>query len=131
MATHVKVIAALFLVFGALFLAGAVFTPLFLGMIAGLVGAFSEEDAAVGAVALGFTGIALSVVFALFAVPFVATGWGLLKLRPWARIAGIILAAICLTKIPFGTVFGIYALVILFKKETEALFTGSAGSTGS
>jgi hypothetical protein len=45
------------------------------------------------------------------------------KRRRWARIMGIILAALALPKIPFGTIFGIYALIILFQKDTEVLLT--------
>jgi hypothetical protein len=33
------------------------------------------------------------------------------------------MAALCLAQLPFGTAFGIYALIILFKKDTEALFS--------
>ena len=40
-----------------------------------------------------------------------------------ARIVGIIVAILSLTQFWLGTAFGIYALVILFRKETEALFT--------
>jgi hypothetical protein len=121
-ATHVKVIAALFIVCGSMLLAGALFLPLILGLVATVVGASHDPDAAVATTVLGFTGAALSVFFAVLAAPFFATGWGLLKLRPWARIAGIVLGALSLTSFPFGTVIGIYALVILFRKETEALF---------
>jgi len=76
----------------------------------------------VGAAFLGLTGAVLSVMFGLFALPFGICGWGLLKLRPWARIFGIILAAVSLMQIPFGTLLGIYALIVLFQKKTEELF---------
>jgi hypothetical protein len=55
-------------------------------------------------------------------IPFFLAGWGLLKFKPWARIFGIVLGVLCLIHIPFGTLVGIYAIVILFRKETEALF---------
>jgi hypothetical protein len=32
---------------------------------------------------------------------------------------------LCLIHIPFGTLIGIYALVILFRKDTEALFVAA------
>ena len=60
----------------------------------------------------------------LFAVPCIACGIGLLKRQRWARILGIVLAAVALIEFPIGTAFGIYALVILFSKDTEALFIG-------
>ena len=122
MATHVKVVATLFLLVGALLLALAFFTPLLMSTLAGIVGATHEEGAAIGATILGLTGIALSLILLLFAIPYVACGVGLFKFRRWARVLGIILAAIALVKFPLGTAFGIYALVILFRKDTEALF---------
>jgi len=122
MATHVKVIAVLYICLAALFLAGAFFLPLMLGVLASFVGASGEEGAAVGAAFLGLTGAILSVMFGMFALPFAICGWGLLKLRRWARILGIILAAISLTHIPFGTLLGVYALIVLFQKKTEELF---------
>jgi hypothetical protein len=125
-ATHVKIIAVLFILGGALLLAGAFFTPMILGALAAVVGSSAEEGAAVGAAVLGFTGVALSVILAVLALPNLICGWGLLKFRGWARILGIILAAIALTKFPVGTAFGVYALVILFKKETELLFEPAA-----
>jgi hypothetical protein len=122
MATHVKVVAVLFLIGGALLLAGAFFTPIIFGALASIVGASGEEGAPIGAAVLGFTGVAMSAVLVLLAVPNLICGWGLLKFRNWARILGIVLAAIALTKFPIGTAFGVYALVILFRKDTEALF---------
>jgi hypothetical protein len=121
-ATHVKVVATLFLLVGALLLALAFFTPLLMSTLAGIVGATHEEGAALGATILGLTGIALSLILLLFAIPYVACGVGLFKFRRWARVLGIILAAIALVKFPLGTAFGVYALIILFCKDTEALF---------
>ena len=126
MATHVKVIAALFLVSGALCLALAVVGPAILAAVAGMVASSGDPDAATGATVLGFAGIATSLFFGILAIPFLATSWGLFKFKPWARIAGIILAILCLTSVPFGTAFGIYAMIILFRKDTEALFVRSA-----
>jgi hypothetical protein len=55
----------------------------------------------------------------------VITGIGLLRLRPWARIAGIVISIIGLKMIPFGTIVGVYGLWVLFSKDTERLFTPS------
>jgi hypothetical protein len=123
MTTHVKVIAVLFIVCGALFVLAAFFSSIFFTVLAGLIGASGEEGAPLGAAVLGLVSIAVSAALLLFGAPAVVAGYGLLKFRPWARILAIILAAIALTKIPFGTLFGIYALVILFRRDTEALFT--------
>lgn len=122
MPTHVKVVAVLFLLFGTLALAGVFFAGLAFSIMAGMVGASADDNAPLGAAVLGLTGAAMSLVFLAFAIPAIAAGWGLLRTRRWARILGIILAAIALPKFPLGTIFGVYALVILFNKETEALF---------
>ena len=126
MVTHVKVIAVLFLIFGALGLIGAFFSGLLFGSLASLVGVSGEEDAAIGAAALGFVGTFVTVLFVVLSVPNIICGIYLLKFRPWARILAIVLAIISLLHIPFGTIFGVYALVILFHKDTEALFAGRA-----
>jgi hypothetical protein len=65
-----------------------------------------------------------------FAIPgiiaSIAAGIGLLKYKNWARIVAIILAIVYLLAIPIGTAVGIYTLVIMFNKETAALFRGEA-----
>ena len=127
MATHVKVIAVLFLVCGAMLVAMAFFMPAVLGLVAAVVRSEGDPDAAVASNVLGITGAALSLFFGVLAIPFIATGWGMLKLKSWSRIAGIVLGALLLIQIPLGTAIGIYALVILFRKDTEALFTAQPG----
>jgi hypothetical protein len=125
MVTHVKVIAVLFLVFGALGLIGAFFSGLVFGWLAGIVGLSGDPDAATGAAALGFVGTFLTVLFVVLSLPNVICGIYLLKFRPWARILAIVMAIISLIHVPFGTIFGVYALVVLFQKETEALFASN------
>lgn len=122
MATHVKVLAVLFGISGVLGVLGALFSSVVLGALAAFVGASQEPDAAVGAAVLGFTGVTLSVILFLLALPALLAAWGLWTLRAWARILAIVLGVIALIKVPLGTIFGIYALVILFRKDTEALF---------
>jgi hypothetical protein len=53
-------------------------------------------------------------------------GWGLLKFKPWARILGIVLCAINLINIPFGTILGAYGLWVLLNKDTERIFSSPA-----
>lgn len=122
MATHVKVIAALCIIFGAFGVLAALSSSLIFSALAALVGSTNDPDATAGIAALGLTGITLTIVLLVFSIPYIVCGWGLLKRRPWSRILGIVLAAISLIRVPFGTIFGIYALIILFNKETEALF---------
>ena len=122
MDTHVKVIAALYAVLGGLCVVGAFFTNVLLKFVAGFVAASGEPDAEVGVAVLGFAGTALSAILIALAIPYLATAFGLWHFKPWARIAGIIVGVFSLFNPPFGTLLGAYALVILFRKDTESLF---------
>jgi hypothetical protein len=122
MSAHVKILAVLYIVFGVLGICVALFAGLALGVFASIIGASGEHNAPLGMAVLGLTGITLALVLLILSVPGIICGWGLLKFRPWARILGIILAAIGLIRFPIGTLFGIYALWVLFQKDTEQLF---------
>jgi len=120
--THVRIVAVLFIVFGVLGVLFALFSTVLFSTLATIVGASHDEGAPLGVAVLGLTGFALTTILLILSAPSIVCGWGLLKLRKWARILGIILAAISVIRFPLGTVFGAYALWVLFQKETEALF---------
>lgn len=130
MATHVKVLAVLYLVFSALFLAGAVILLVIFGGATAVVGTAAEaEDAAIALPIIGITGMALVGFLTVMAAPGLIAGFGLLKFANWARILGIVLSALHLLNFPFGTVLGIYGLYVLLNRETERLFeAGSAAA---
>lgn len=122
MTTHVKVLGALFVAFGVLYVFLAFGSSMIMGFVAALVGNRGGEDAAVGATVLGMAGATLFVFWLCVGIPGIITGIGLLLLKPWARIVGIVLSALRLVQMPFGTILGVYGLWVLFNKETEALF---------
>jgi hypothetical protein len=122
MATHVKVLAMIHIVFGALGVIGAIAILAIFGGIAGLVGSTGEPGSAAAAPLLGGIGGLIAVVVAVVSLPGLITGIGLLNFRPWARIVGIILSAIHLINVPFGTALGIYGLWVLLNRDTEPLF---------
>lgn len=121
MQTHVKVLAWLFIIFGAFYLIGAFGVQMFVGIITAIIGAEGGQDAALGATIFGLTGTAISVFLVCMGIPGIITGIGLLKLKRWARIAGIILSAMRLISFPIGTALGVYGLWVFFDKDTEAL----------
>ena len=125
MTTHVKVLGVLYIVLSGFTLCAALFLGLGVGLAGGIVGqTASPEDAAVALPIIGLAGSALVAFLLIISLPGLIIGVGLVKLAPWARIAGIVLAAINLINIPFGTALGIYGLWVLLNKETEALFSG-------
>jgi hypothetical protein len=123
METHLKVTAVLFILMGVVLIVLAVLMSLVFSVVGGVVGASGEEDAVVALAALGLTGVALTIFLLVMSVPYIICGWGLWKRRSWARIMGIVLAILALLEFPIGTAFGVYALIILFKGETEKLFS--------
>jgi hypothetical protein len=119
--THVKVLAALYIVFGVLG------TFLGLGLMAllsiiGVAGAASDPDAWVALPILGFTGAALGAFMLAMSLPGIVAGIGLLKFKPWARILTIVLSALNLMNIPFGTILGVYGLWVMLSDEGSRLF---------
>lgn len=123
MQTHVKVLGVLFIVLSSLGLMVALGLMLAFGAAAGIVGATAEaHDAAIALPVIGLAGTALVTFLLVLSVPGLVTGIGLLKFKPWARILGIVLSALHLIHIPFGTALGIYGLWVLLNRETEPLF---------
>ena len=127
MDTHVKIVGVLYIVFGALGTLGALALMLVFGGAATAVGTTAEPgDAAIALPIIGLAGAGLVTFLLVLSLPGIIVGIGLLRYRPWARIAGIVLAVLNLINFPFGTVVAIYALWVLFHNETERRFRAPA-----
>jgi hypothetical protein len=122
METHVKVLGVLHVATGALGLTGAAVLVIVFGGTAGVIGASHDPNAAVALPIIGLTGLALVIFVIALSLPGVVIGFGLLGLRPWARIGGIVLSIFDLIVVPFGTIVGVYGLFVLFSKDAERLF---------
>jgi hypothetical protein len=123
METHVKVLGVIHIVFSAMGLCVALLMSLVFGGAAGIVGASGDPDAQIAIPIIGLTGTVLVGFLLAASLPGLVVGVGLLKLRPWARIGGIVLSIFDLIFVPLGTIVGIYGLWVLFSKDTEPLFT--------
>lgn len=125
MASHVKILGILHVVFGVLGLLVAIGLLLLFGGLAGVIGAAAVENPQEQRAAAGVLGIIGAVVFfvvVVLSLPGLIAGIGLLKFRPWARILGIVVSALDLIHVPIGTALGVYGLWVLLSNETEALF---------
>jgi hypothetical protein len=132
MEPHVKVLGILFIVYGAFGLAVSLLMLLAFGGATGLVGLAAVDEpgtllampvvGVIGSVIIGFT--------LLMAVPRIVAGFGLLGRRPWARILAVVLSALGLFNVPFGTVLGIYGLWVLLSRATASLFGIAPTATG-
>lgn len=127
MATHVRVLGVLYIALSAIGVVGALFLMLALGTATSIVGLNAEaNDAAVALPIIGIAGTALVTFLLAVSLPGLIVGIGLINLKPWARIGAMVIAVINLINIPIGTALGIYALWVLFNKDTERLFTREA-----
>ena len=117
MGTHIKVVALLNIIRGAL------------GVLAGLAvlvgGTFGSmmSGSMIGAIAGTVASVIGSVIIAALSGVCVAAGFGLLNGKPWARIVIIVLSILGLFKFPFGTILSIYSLWVLFNAETIRTFS--------
>ncbi len=66
--------------------------------------------------------IALLGLIAVFAVPGLIGGLGLLMKKPWARVLVLVVSFLGLLHIPIGTAIGGYSIWVLFRTDArEAL----------
>jgi hypothetical protein len=92
--------------------------------IAGIAGlsANASADAPMALPVLGGVGALIFVIAIVLSAPGVIAGFGLLGYKPWARILTIVLSALHLLNLPFGTALGVYGLWVLLSREGEAMF---------
>jgi hypothetical protein len=122
MDTHLKVVAVLHLVLGAIGLVCALIVMIVFGGAAGIVGASGDADAVAAVPIIGIAGTAVVSLLTIMALPSLVVGIGLWNHYGWARIAGIVLSILMLFGFPFATILGVYGLWVLFSRETQRLF---------
>jgi len=86
------------------------------GMLAAVVGQSGGQGSGAGAGILGALGAALGIVLLVFALLYFLVGWGMLKLKGWARIISMIFAGLSI----LGSLFGITGFLAHF--NVVALF---------
>ena len=126
MQTHVKVLAVLFIVLSALGVLAAVGAGAAFGLAGMATAAADSEEAAVAVPIIGIVGTLFTTFLLVLSIPGLVAGFGLLSFKPWARILAIVLCALQLINVPFGTIVGVYGLWVLLSKDTERLFTRPA-----
>lgn len=120
---HVDLVGVLFVVWGGLtILIGA--STLALGMAAAAListaAAAGRGQFAASLTAATFT--LLAVLAVLWGAAHVSVGMLVRRRRHWSRHGAILLGAIDLLLLPFGTALGVYALWILLREEAKGLF---------
>ncbi len=131
MERHIKILGVLNIVWGAMGALGGLVVLLVFGSAFGIAGtAISHDnDAAIALPIIGLVGGAIAFFLLLLSVPSIIAGIGLLNLRSWSRMLGIVVSALHLFSIPFGTALGIYGLWVLLSEESPRLLSTSQGSS--
>lgn len=117
--THIQVVGWLFVAHGVLLLLGAAGT-LICFVASGL---FSGN--VVHTLVSPIVGIVVMAVMAVFALPSLLTGRGLLEGKSWARVVAMILAVFAFFNFPLGTALCIYTFWVLWGRDADSYFEGA------
>ncbi len=121
MESHVKVLGWLNVIFGGL---GVLISFAILGGIVAVSSIFGigGEEPLLPIHIIAIVGGIITLFTLLLSLPALLLGYGLLNLRPWARILGLVLSGLSLFHVPIGTALALYSFWVLLKPETEVLF---------
>lgn len=107
---------------GTLYLLGTIFmAPVGLAMLLGGIGVLAEPQGRDVSAAL-FAG-AIGLGYFMLGAFQGYVGWGLRKLKHWARTPAIVLSVIGLLAIPIGTMISIYFLYLLLSEKGKIIMS--------
>ncbi|WP_321475999.1 hypothetical protein [uncultured Paludibaculum sp.] len=126
LATHVRILAWFNIVLGAIGVFAALFTFAGASFLHLLLADVIREASTIPVDVIQLGATILIGLILVMSLPCLVLGFGLYYVRPWARILGLILAAINLLYFPLGTAISLYGFWVLLKPETEAMFRQTA-----
>jgi len=119
---HNKYIAWAFLANGIF--QGVILLFVFLFIFAIVAGGRSDPEFPAGFIAAVF-GFALTINLFFLSPNFIAA-YALLKRKPWARIAGIVAAALSAMNVPLGTLAAVYSLWFFCGDQWKSVYPETA-----
>lgn len=119
MRTHIKVVAIINIILGALGVLGGLFA-----VLGGTFGSLFSGQL-IGAIVGVATSLIVGIVMLALSALRVAAGFGLMNGQQWARYSIILCAVLGLMQFPIGTIFGVYTLWVLLSPEGKREFVGS------
>ena len=122
MNSHVAFVGVLFIVWGLLTaLVGLSTLMLGIGAVALLsTAARGGSQVAAGVTAVAFT--TLAIIAIVWGIAHVLVGIPLRQRKSWARVVALLLGAVDLLLLPYGTALGLYTLWVLLNEKGRALF---------
>ncbi|MBI5085324.1 MAG: hypothetical protein HZB13_12095 [Acidobacteria bacterium] len=122
MTTHVRILAWFNIVLGTLGVIAALMTLDGAAVLPAILTQIADEAAAIPVGIIQFAATVVITIILAMSLPCLVLGFGLYNFRPWGRVLGIVLAAVNLLNVPFGTLVSLYGFWVLLKPETEVLF---------
>jgi hypothetical protein len=98
----------------------ALVVGIFVFMLLAAIGVASGEPEAMAVLAI--VGHVVAFFLVGLSAPGVVAGIGILRKERWARVLGLIVGALELLDVPFGTALGVYTLWVLLDDEVVELF---------
>ena len=83
------------------------------------VGDFLQDETA--NLVLSSVGSVVGSILLVVSIPGIAAGIGLIYRKSWSRVVALVVCALKLFNIPFGTALGIYGFWVLMQDETIKL----------
>jgi hypothetical protein len=116
---HRKVLGILNLVYGGLGALGGLLALAVLGGAAGIVeiATRESEDAWIAVPLLRLLATLLFLLALALSLPSLIAGFGLAAGRRWGTAWGIVVSALHLVNVPFGTLLGVYGLWVLLPRS--------------
>ncbi len=128
MREHIRILGILNIIMGCLVATVGIIALVILGGVAGFISVSGNSadfhDGAVAGPIVAMIGVAIAIFFLVLALPSIIGGWGLLNLKPWARILMIIISVLHLFHVPLGTALGVYGLWVLLSDEGRRILEG-------
>jgi hypothetical protein len=124
MGKHIQILAILNIIWGSLGVLGALIVLAVFGGVTTIIrlAGGAEPGAELAIPIVGTVGGLVFLVLIVTSAPSIVAGIALLKFKEWARILALVVSALHLFSIPFGTALGIYGLWVLLSQESIALF---------
>lgn len=127
MRSHIKNLGILNIVMGSLTACIGLAALVVLGGLAGAISwsgvSATDDGSPFAAPIISLIGLGVAAFFVLLGLPSIIGGWGLLKLRPWARVFTLVLSGFHLLHVPFGTALGVYGFWVLLSDESKLIFS--------
>ena len=112
---HLTILSVLLLVFDSILLLVGI------GFLIGFpfIGSLINDETAT--TVLSYVGTGVGILLLVISIPGIIAGIGLMFRKSWSRIIALVVCAIKLFNLPFGTALGIYGIWVLMQDESIEL----------